>query len=129
METTGRPGGRTLRPMSITRSTHNLIAVIATTAALVAIALTGTAAAAPDPLAQERYYSSHGDKATQAALAQEQYYSSYGEPEPLSLPSSRVPNDGTSWLPIVAVAGGALALTAAGARRIRLRRRSARVLA
>jgi hypothetical protein len=117
--------------MSITRSTHNLIAVMATTAALLAIALTGTAGAAANPLAQERYYSSYGDKATQAALAQERYYSSYGEPEPLSLPSAPAPSDGTPWLPIVAVAGGALALalTAAGARRLRVRRRTRRALA
>jgi hypothetical protein len=116
--------------MSITRSTHHILAVIATTAALVAMGLTGTAAAAADPLAQERYYSSYGDKATQAAIAQEQYYSSYGEPEPLTLPSGPAPSDGTPWLPIVTAAGAlAIALTSVGIRRVRVRRRSARVLA
>jgi hypothetical protein len=118
--------------MSITRSTHTLIAVLATAAALVAIALTGTARAAGDPLAQERYYSSHGSPAADAALAQEQHYSSYGEPAPLSLPSAPAPDGESPWVPIIAVvAGGVLVIgaTAAGLRRLRVRRRAARVLA
>lgn len=65
-----------------------------------------------------------------AALAQERYYSSYGDPEPLSLPQPTAPYDETPWLPIAAFIAIALAIVAATAtqlRRVRIRRRAARV--
>jgi len=86
-------------------------------------------------LAQERYSSSYGepgtiDAGTSAAEAQERYYSSYGAPEPLTVAQSPEPSDDTPWLPIALSAAVALAIVAASttlARRLRIRRRAARV--
>jgi hypothetical protein len=86
-------------------------------------------------LAQERYYSSYGepetiDAGTSAAEAQERYYSSYGEPEPRTVAQSPEPSDDTPWLPIALSVAAALAIVAASAtlaRRLRIRRRAARV--
>ena len=97
--------------MSITRSTHNSIAAIATAAALVPFALTGTAGAAVDPVAQERYYSS------------------YGSPKPLSRPDTPATSDETPWLPLGLAVGGSVILvatTASQRQRARIRRRAAR---
>jgi hypothetical protein len=85
--------------------------------------------------AQGRYYSSYGepetsDAGTSAAQAQERYYSSYGEPEPLTVAQSPEPSDDTPWLPIALSVAAALAVVAASAtlvRRLRIRRRAARV--
>jgi hypothetical protein len=66
------------------------------------------------------------------ALAQERYYSSYGAPERPAAAQSTEPSDDTPWLPIALSAAGALAIVTAGAtqaRRLRVRRRSARVAA
>jgi hypothetical protein len=119
---------------------HTIIGAIA--CALLAAALTGVAPAsanertqAAGALAQERYYSSYGepettDAATAAAEAQGRYYSSYGEPERLTAAQSREPSDDTSWLPIALSVAVALAMVAASAtlaRRLRIRRRTARV--
>ena len=65
-----------------------------------------------------------------AALAQERYYSSYGEPEPLTGARSPQPSDDTPWLPIALSVTVGLAIVAASAtlaRRLRIRRRAARV--
>jgi hypothetical protein len=65
-----------------------------------------------------------------AALAQERYYSSYGEPEALSPRQSPVPSDDTPWLATALSVAVALAVVAASAtqfRRLRVRRRAARV--
>ena len=84
--------------------------------------------AAPDPLAQERYYSSHGTPDSSPALAEERYLSSYGEPEPLTPPQSPAPSNEAPWLPIALSIAGALAIVAASTtqlRRMRIRRRRA----
>ena len=84
--------------------------------------------AAPDPVAQERYYSSYGTPDSSPALAQERYLSSYGEPEPLTLPQAPAPTNDTPWLPIALSITAGLGIVAASAtqlRRIRLRRRHA----
>ncbi len=65
-----------------------------------------------------------------AALAQERYYSSYGEAEPLTVAQSPEPSGDTPWLAIVPSFALALAIVAASAtltRRLRIRRRAARV--
>jgi hypothetical protein len=88
----------------------------------------GAAFAAPDPLAQERYYSSYASPDSSPAQAQERYYSSYGDPKPLSPSPSPAPSDETPWLPIALSIAGALAIVAATAtqlRRVRIRRRRA----
>ena len=87
--------------------------------------------------AQERYYTSYSepepiDGPSAAALAQERYYASYGEPESLTVAQSPEPSDDTPWLPIalsVAVALAGVAASATLARRLRIRRRSARIAA
>ena len=114
--------------MSITHHLRHSAAVCALVCAALAPAMAGVAHATPDPLAQERYYSSYGTPDSSAALAQERYLSSYGEPEPLSLPQSPAPSDDTPWLPIALSITGALVIVAASAtqlRRLRLRRRRA----
>ena len=109
--------------------------------ALLASALTSVAPAGANErtqaaaLAQERYYSSYGEPAaidagTAAAQAQERYYSSYGDPEPLTGARSPQPSDDTPWLPIALSVTVGLAIVAASAtlaRRLRIRRRAARV--
>ena len=122
--------------------THRRTIISAIVCALLASALTGVAPAsanertqAAGALAQERYYSSYGepetsDPGTSAAEAQERYYSPYGEPEPLTRAQSPEPSDDTPWLPIALSAAVALAIVAASttlARRLRIRRRAARV--
>jgi hypothetical protein len=121
--------------------THRHTIMWAIVCALLASALTGVAPAGANEhthaaaLAQERYYSSYGepetiDAATAAALAQERYYSSYGVPEPLTVVQSPEPSNDTPWLPIALSVAVALAIVAAGAtlaRRLRIRRRAARV--
>jgi hypothetical protein len=127
--------------MFATRTTTITCAVVC---ALLAFALTGVAPATANKrtqtaaaLAQERYYSSYGepgasDAATSAAAAQERYYSSYAEPEPVTVAQSPEPSDDTPWLPIALSVAAALAIVAASAtlaRRLRIRRRAARVTA
>ena len=119
--------------------THRRTIICAIVCALLASALTGVTAASANErtqaLAQERYYSSYGepgttDAGTSAAEAQERYYSSYGESEPLTVAQSPEPSDDTPWLPIalsVAVALASIAASATLARRLRIRRRAARV--
>jgi hypothetical protein len=114
--------------MSITHRLRRSAALCAILCAALVPATAGVARAAPDPLAQERYYSSYGTPDSSAALAQERYLSSYGEPEPLTLPQSPAPADDTPWRPIALSITGALITVAASAtqlRRVRLRRRSA----
>ena len=117
--------------------------ICAIVCALLASALTNVAPAgangrtqAAGALAQERYYSSYTgepeaiDAGTSAAEAQERYYSSYGEPEPLTVAQSPAPSDDTPWLPIAMSLAVALAIVAASAtlsRRLRIRRRTARI--
>jgi hypothetical protein len=65
-----------------------------------------------------------------AALAQERHYSSYGEPAPLTVSQSPPPSDDAPWMPIALAAAVVLAILAASApqvRRLRIRRRGARV--
>jgi hypothetical protein len=122
--------------------THRRTIICAIVCALLVPALTGVAPASANKrtqaaaaLAQERYYSSYGepetiDARTAAAEAQERYYSSYGEPEPLTVAQSPEPSDDTSWLPIALSVAVALTIVAASttlARRLRIRRRAARV--
>jgi hypothetical protein len=120
--------------------THRRTIISAIVCALLASALTGVAPAGANDrtqaaLAQERYYSSYGepervDARTAAALAQERYYSSYGEPKPLTIAQSPEPSDDTPWLAIALSVAVALAIVAASAtlaRRLRIRRRAARV--
>ena len=122
--------------------THRRTIICAIVCALLASALTSVAPAganertqAAAALAQESYYSSYGepetiDARTSAAEAQERYYSSYGEPEPLTVAQSPEPSDDTPWLSIVPSFALALAIVAASAtltRRLRIRRRAARV--
>ena len=115
------------------RRTHRPTVVCAIVCALLAFAMSGAAGARTiedtqaTALAQEAYYSSYGKAATSA---QERYYSSYGEPEPLTVAQSPAPSDDTPWLPITLSIAAALAIAAAGAtqvRRVRVRRRGARV--
>jgi hypothetical protein len=122
--------------------THRRTVICAIVCALLASALTGVAPASANErtqaaaaLAQERYYSSYGepetiDAGTSAAEAQERYYSSYGEPEPLTVAQSPEPSDDAQWLPIALSGAVVLAIVAASAalaRRLRIRRRAARV--
>ena len=124
------------------RQTHRRTVVFAILCALLAHAFTGVRPASANEgkesapaLAQERYYSSYGepetiDAATSAAKAQERYYSSYGTPEPLTVAQSPEPSDDTPWLPIAISVAFALTVVAASAtltRRLRVRRRAARV--
>jgi hypothetical protein len=113
--------------MSTAHRLRRAAALCAILCAALVPATAGVALAAPDPLAQERYYSSYGTPDSSAALlAQERYLSSYGDPEPLTLPHSPVPSDDTPWLPIALSITGALVIAAATAthlRRLRLRRR------
>jgi hypothetical protein len=114
--------------MSIARRLRRSAALCAIICAALVPATAGVALAAPDPLAQERYYSSYETPDSSAALAQERYLSSYGEPESLTLPQSPAPSDDTPWLPIALSITGALIIVAASAtqlRRLRLRRRHA----
>jgi hypothetical protein len=125
--------------MPTVRRTHRPAIVCALACALLAAAISGPAAAGAQSraqtgsaLAQERYYSSYGAPQPSAAAAQERYYSSYGEPEPLTLRNSPAPSDETPWLPIAlsaAIAVAFLAASAAQLRRLRIRRRAARVAA
>ena len=117
--------------------------ICAIVCALLASALTSVAPAganertqAAAALAQERYYSSYTgepeaiDAGTSAAEAQERYYSSYGESEPLTVAQSPEPSGDTPWLSIVPSFALALAIVAASTtltRRLRIRRRAARV--
>jgi len=125
-----------------TTRTHRRTLICAIVCALLASAFTSVASAGASErtqgagaLAQERYYSSYGepgtiDAGTSAAEAQERYYSSYGAPEPLTVAQSPEPSDDTPWLPIALSAAVALAIVAASttlARRLRIRRRAARV--
>ena len=124
--------------------THRRTVICAILCALLASALASVAPAGANErtqlagaLAQERYYSSYGapettDAGTSAANAQERYYSSYGEPAPPTVAQSPEPSDDTPWLPIALSVSAALAivaLSAALARRLRIRRRAARVTA
>jgi hypothetical protein len=107
--------------VSITHRLRRPARLCAIACALLVPATTGTAAAAADPLAQERYYQSYQPP---DVSAQEQYYSSYGEPEPL-IPS---PSDDTPWLLIAVSITGALTAVAVSVtqlRRVRIRRRRA----
>lgn len=79
------------------------------------------AATVADPLAPERYYMSYEPLPT----AEERYYSSYGDPAPLP----RDDPDEAYWLAIALSIAGALsivAVSATQAKRIRVRRRTAR---
>jgi hypothetical protein len=122
--------------------THRRTVICAIVCALLSSISTGVAPAsanertqAAGALAQERYYMSYGepeaiDAGTSAADAQERYYSSYGEPEPVTVAQSPEPSDDTPWLPIALSVAAALAIVAASAtlaRRLRIRRRAARV--
>jgi hypothetical protein len=110
--------------------THRRTIIGAIVCALLASALTGVAPAG----ANERTQAA-------AALAQERYYSSYGEVERRTVPRSphdtrpahdTQPADDTPWLPIALSMAAALAIVAASAtqaRRLRIRRRAARVTA
>jgi hypothetical protein len=114
--------------VSITHRLRRSAALGALLCAALVPATAGVASAAPDPLAQERYYSSYGTPDSSPALAQERYLSSYGEPEPLTLPQAPAPTDDTPWLPIALSITTALVIVAASAtqlRRLRLRRRHA----
>jgi hypothetical protein len=131
-----RPGGH-----MFASHTHRRTIICAIVCALLASALTGVASASANErtqaaaLAQERYYSSYSDPettdaGTAAAEAQERYYSSYGEPAPLTVTQSSEPSGDTPWLSIVPSFALALAIVAASAtltRRLRIRRRAARV--
>ena len=128
-----RPGGH-----MFASHTHRRTVICAIVCAL---ALTGVASAGANErtqaaaLAQEQYYSSYTDPetidaGTSAAEAQERYYSSYGEAEPLTVAQSPEPSGDTPWLSIVPSFALALAIVAASAtltRRLRIRRRAARV--
>jgi len=122
--------------------THRHTIICAIVCALLPSALTGVAPAganertqAAGALAQERYYSSYGepepiDAARSAAEAQERYYSSYGEPNSLTVAQAPEPSDDMPPLPIglsVAAALAGVAASAILARRLRIRRRAARV--
>jgi hypothetical protein len=75
-------------------------------------------------------YSSQGDSAQGAALAQERYYESHGEAAPLTIAQSPIDSDDTPWPSVVLGLISGLAIVAAGAvqlRRVRIRRRTARV--
>jgi Protein of unknown function (DUF4242) len=129
-----RPGGH-----MFASHTHRRTIICAIVCALLASALTGVTPAGANErtqaAAQERYYSSYGEPETidadmSAAKAQERYYSSYGNYSPLTVAQSPEPSDGTPWLPIALSVALALAIVAASttlARRLRLRRRAARV--
>jgi hypothetical protein len=66
-------------------------------------------------------------QAGDAALAQERYYSTHGEPEPLPVAEAPTPVDeDTPWLPIALAIAATLTIVAASAthlRRLRIRRR------
>lgn len=116
--------------MSITHRLRRPAQLCAIACALLVPTTGGAAFAAPDPLAQERYYSSYAspDTSPAQAQAQERYYSSYGDPKPLSPSPSPAPSDETPWLPIALSIAGALAIVAASTtklRRDRIRRRRA----
>ena len=114
--------------MSITHTTRRLALLVAMAALLAVLALTSTARAAADPLAQERYYSSFGTPATELAHAQEHAYMTYGEPAPLSVPHADSPTSDTSWLPLaMAVVALTVALGAIQVGRVHVRRRATRV--
>jgi hypothetical protein len=71
-------------------------------------------------------------KQTQSAgaLAHERYSSSYGEREPPTVAQSPAPSDHTPWLPIAlsdAVALASVAASTTEVRKLRIRRRAARV--
>jgi hypothetical protein len=135
------PSGATTTPEGhmFTSRTHRRTVICAIVCALLASALTGVAPAGASEragaLAQERYYSSFGqpdttDARTSAAKAQERYYSSYGASDPLTVAPSPEPSDDAQWLPIALLVSVALAILAASAtlaRRLRVRRRTARV--
>jgi hypothetical protein len=141
--TTRPPRRRANRPGGImfASNTNRRTVIWAIVCALLASALTGVTPASANELtqalAQERYYSSYNkpetiDAGTSAAEAQESYYSSYGEPEPLTVAQSPEPSDDTPWLSIVPSFALALAIVAASAtltRRLRIRRRAARITA
>jgi hypothetical protein len=126
----------------LTSRTHRRTVVCGIACALLASALTAVAPAganertrAAGALAQERYYSSWGEPGTtdagaSAARAQERYYSSYGEPDPLTVAQAPESSDDAQWVPIALSASLALAILAASttaARRLRIRRRAARI--
>jgi hypothetical protein len=129
-----RPGGH-----MFASHTHRRTIICAIVCALLASALAGVTPASANErtqaAAQERYYSSYGesetiDAGTSAADPQERYYSSYGESEPLTVAQSPEPSDDTPWLSIALSFALALAIVAASAtlaRRLRIRRRAARV--
>jgi hypothetical protein len=142
-----RPGG-----LMFTSRTHRRTVIAATVCALFASILTGVAPAGAETKAAstsawlERGYPAYPtperiDPAIAAALAQERYYSSYGEVERRTVPRSphdtrpahdTQPADDTPWLPIALSMAAALAIVAASAtqaRRLRIRRRAARVTA
>lgn len=128
--------------MLTARSINRTAVLLTFTCALAVFAVSGAGTARADQdaptaaaRAQERYYSSYGkpqtiDARTAATRAQERYYSSYGEPEPLTLAQPATPSDNTPWLPIalsIAVASAIVAASAAQLRRLRGRRRAARL--
>ena len=141
--TTRPPRRRANRPGGImfASNTHRRTVICAIVCALLVSALGGVAHAGANErtraLAQERYYSSYDKSGTTgagmpAADAQESYYSSYGAPEPLPVAHSPEPSDETPWLPLALSVALALAVVAASAtlgRRLRVRRRAARITA
>jgi hypothetical protein len=105
--------------VSITRRLRRPAQLFAIACALLVPATAGTAFAAADPRAQERYYSSYRAADSSPAHAQERYYSSYGEREPLSLPQSPAPSNETPWTPIALSIAAALAIVAVSATQLR----------
>ena len=127
-----RPGGH----MFASRTNRRTV-ICAIVCALLASVLTGVTPASANErtqaLAQERYYSSYNKPEAidaAAATAQERYYSSYGKYAPLNVTQSPEPSDDMPWLPIALSAALALTIVAASTtltRRLRIRRRAARV--
>ena len=115
-----------------TRRTIISALVCALLTCAVSVAPAGASQSTQTALAQEQYYASFGtvSPSRYAAEAQGRYYASYGEPEPLTAAQSPQPSDDTPWLVIALSVAVALAIVAASAtlaRRLRIRRRAARV--
>lgn len=76
--------------------------------------------------ARRGFGSARDTQAVDAALAQERYYSTHGEPEPLTFAEAPTPDKDTPWLPIALAIAATLTIVAASAthlRRLRIRRR------
>ena len=115
-----------------TRRTIISALVCALLTCAVSVAPAGASQSTQTALAQEQYYASFGtvSPSRYAAEAQGRYYASYGDPKPLTSPHQSEPSEDTPWLVIALSVAATLAIVAASAtqaRRLRIRRRAARV--